>query len=151
MTTDYWGPLCWKMLHSISYSSKKKNDIQTQKEYYNFFSSTLTKIIPCDKCKQHWIESIKKTNFRPMYCREKNSMINWLIYCHNLVNIRHNKRKFTRKEVDNIYIGKNHNQEVYRFLLYIRKMVQFKQLNQEDYNLCLMFVSKYLKISCHIS
>lgn len=150
MSTKYWGPLCWKMLHTISYSSKNIINRESQQEYYNFFVVVLPKIIPCEKCQQHWKENISNTKYLPKI-NNRNAMINWLINVHNNINYNHKKRIFSRKEVDKMYINKNHNQDIYKFLLYIRKLVQFKQIEQEYYNLCLMFLTKNLRLSCKIS
>jgi hypothetical protein len=150
MSTNYWGPLCWRMLHTISYSSSRIINKESQNDYYKFFVTVLPEIIPCEKCRIHWKENISNPKYLPRV-QNRNSMINWLINVHNFINTNHKKPTFTRREVDKIYLHKNHTQEVYRFLLYIRKLVQYKQIDQQYYNLCLVFVTKYLKISCKIS
>ena len=111
MSTKYWGPLCWKMLHTISYSSKNIIDRESQQEYQNFFVVVLPKIIPCEKCQQHWKENISNTKYLPKI-NNRNDMINWLINVHNNINYNHKKRIFSRKEVDKMYINKNHNQDI---------------------------------------
>lgn len=142
MSTDYWGPLCWRMIHTISYSYNH-NNLESKNEYKHFFIIVLPKLIPCPKCKIHWEKNISKY---PPNLKDKNSLVKWVVFMHNLVNIENKKRTFSFKEVNKIYYNQNFNQEIFRFLLFIRKEVQLKYIDQNSYNQCLYFLNKYVKL-----
>jgi hypothetical protein len=80
-----WGPHTWFFLDSIMLSLPNKLNKEQQNIYKNFFTS-LQYVLPCEGCRNHYTENLKKYPLTDQILSNKENMIKWLLNVHN--NIR---------------------------------------------------------------
>jgi hypothetical protein len=80
-----WGPHAWFFLDSIMLSLPNKLNNEQKNIYKNFFTS-LQYILPCEGCRNHYTENLKKYPLTDQILSNKENMIKWLLNVHN--NIR---------------------------------------------------------------
>ena len=85
MDPTQWGPPAWKFLRAVGhhypntpYSEEKQHMIQ--------FLSTLTYILPCAICQEHYKEYL---NTHPPDVRSRTALLRWLHELHNAIH-QHN-------------------------------------------------------------
>ena len=120
MEPNIWGPHAWLFLHTITLNFPD-NPTKEEKEKYKQFFILLSDVLPCDKCKKHYLENIK--NF-PINVDSKESLTKWLFTIHNEINIINNKNQFNYTDFINKYSdiynkGKNINIILYIILIIV--------------------------------
>jgi len=96
---NIWGPSGWTFLHTITFNFPDNPSDRDKHNYYNFFNN-LKYILPCEKCKKHYIENSKDLNEN---LDSKDDLVKWLIGIHNKVNELNGKKIWTYDEVYNKY------------------------------------------------
>jgi hypothetical protein len=96
MDPKYWGKPFWNMLNTIALSYPENADIQTQTNVSSFLLS-LKNILPCERCRLHYIENIKKFQISQAVTSREN-LIKWVIDIHNEVNKSLNKPVLNYKD-----------------------------------------------------
>ena len=99
MKSDIWGPDAWLFLHTITLNYPDKPN-EKDKDNYKIFFDSLQNILPCEKCKIHYSENIKKY---PIDLESKESLVKWLFNLHNEVNKLNNKGIFNYNDFINKY------------------------------------------------
>jgi len=104
LKSDFWGPSTWLFLHSVTFTFPLKPNDEIRKIYFNFFYS-LQFILPCNICRMHYAENIKKndTELNLKVFTNRNTCIKWLYDIHVEVNKKLNKTNITLKEVIDMY------------------------------------------------
>ena len=97
MNPKFWGPHGWIFLHSVTMNYPKEPSLEDKTLYRNFFSS-LTKILPCEKCAYHYREHIKDDPIEPAL-ENRDKLVRWLIKIHNKVNVDLGKPEYTYQQV----------------------------------------------------
>lgn len=127
-----WGPHFWYVLHTFAYASPVEEwEINEKKNDYIEFFEWVANILPCDSCKQKYVEKLRAYPLRTYYT-SKNALIDWVILLHNKVNQENNKKSYSRDEVDNVYKHKKtfikHRNYIYLldFLVYVTKGFNYK-------------------------
>ena len=95
MDPELWGPKLWYFLHTISFEYEPTPN--SKNEYAIFFNS-LKHIIPCNTCKKHY-EEFLIDNPVENSLDSKDSIIRWVLKCHNNVNKINNKREWSYEEL----------------------------------------------------
>jgi len=90
MEPKIWGNHAWLFLHTITLHYPD-NPTDFDKERYKKFFESLSHVIPCDICKSHYKQNIKKY---PINLESKESLTRWLHKIHNLVNIKNGKEEY---------------------------------------------------------
>ena len=110
MDPNVWGPHGWYFLHSITlaYPDNPSDDV---KMIHNNFFNSLKDILPCDKCRNHYNQTLMTYPIEN-HLENKESLFKWLVDVHNRVNIDNGKREYSYDEVtkisENMY-SKNKN------------------------------------------
>lgn len=80
-----WGSSYWKMLYytAMSYPENNPSD-ETMRKFDNFFSS-LQIILPCEKCRHHYLKVYKRIPIGP-FLNSRENLLKWLIKLNNEVN-----------------------------------------------------------------
>ena len=84
MDARIWGPHAWFFLHSITFSYPDNPSEKEKIYFYNFFHS-VSNILPCTICKNHFNEHLIKYPIEK-FLSSRDSLVNWLIDIHNIVN-----------------------------------------------------------------
>ena len=101
MDPNVWGPHAWQFLHSITLSYPDIPTEQDKENHVQFFHS-LKNILPCDKCKYHYAQTLE-TNPIENHLEDKESLFKWLVDVHNRVNVDNGKKEYSYDEVTELY------------------------------------------------
>jgi hypothetical protein len=103
--SSYWGPRQWYWYHIMSYNAPEKCNKFQEKIYIDTLV-LMTKLIPCDKCFNHFD---KMCHDKKLKFEGKEDMITWFIDVHNQVNLRLEKPIISREDADKIYLNNNND------------------------------------------
>lgn len=117
MDIKIWGNSLWELIHTISfkYTVNKKNN-------YNLFFNLLKNIIPCEKCRNHYIYYFNKYKIQN-FLNNHNDLIKWVNNLHNDVNKRLYKKTYSLKESKKKYYDPNkvliiNDKKIFNFIQY---------------------------------
>ena len=94
MEPKIWGNHAWLFLHTITLHYPD-NPTEFDKEKYKKFFESLSHVIPCDICKSHYKQNIKKY---PIQLESKETLTRWLHKIHNIVNVKNGIEEFSYDE-----------------------------------------------------
>jgi hypothetical protein len=101
MDPTVWGPHLWMVMHTLSFNYPVNPTTKDRDSYYTFFKS-LVEVIPCSSCREHY-----KTFFynEPINnsLNTRDSLVLWVLKCHNNVNKLNNKSEWTKEELFDYY------------------------------------------------
>ena len=76
-----WGPLFWKVLHSLGELSGKQTNVILQKDelrtWINLLNS-LKNILPCDICRAHYSEWLLQNNINILLTMNYTNVNTWI-------------------------------------------------------------------------
>jgi hypothetical protein len=91
----FWGPGLWSFLHTISVNYPLKPSKMYKYNCMMFFDCLAT-LIPCEVCREHYIENIKSMSIYTFNSREL--MSKFIYDLHNKVNLNTNKKMYKTYE-----------------------------------------------------
>ncbi len=94
---DIWGPHGWKFIHYITLGYPLRPTEQDKNKYFNFFMS-LSDVIPCHICADHFKEHLEITPLDDEALSSKDELMKWAINMHNHVNARNGKKIYSVRE-----------------------------------------------------
>ena len=115
MDTTIWGPKLWFFLHTMSFEypdNPNKEIIDAHKEFLN----SLSVVLPCKLCRNHY-KIFLKNNPLDEGLKNKESLINWVLECHNNVNKLNNKPEWTYDMLIDKYTN-IYKKSLYHYLTY---------------------------------
>jgi hypothetical protein len=101
MDPNIWGPKAWFFLHTITFNYPEEPTEKDKIIYSSFFNS-LTNVLPCSVCANHYKENILKHPIEK-HLDTKDDLVKWLIMLHNEVNKSNSKPTLTVDEVMEYY------------------------------------------------
>lgn len=103
MKPEVWGPHAWIFLHSVTFDYPDDPSESIKEQYKSFFES-LQIVLPCDMCRNHFKENLKKFPLTKNVLKSRKNLIEWLIDIHNNVNQSNNKPKLQYQDVVKKYL-----------------------------------------------
>ena len=103
MKPEVWGPHAWIFLHSVTFDYPDKPTSEDKKNYKNFFNN-LKFVLPCEMCRNHFHDNLKKFPLTDRILSSRKNLIEWLIDLHNGVNKFNNKPTLKYQEVVKKYL-----------------------------------------------
>lgn len=74
----------WAIIHLICLQAPETIDANVRNAYYTFFTM-MPYVLPCDKCRQHWVEHVREYPLEQAL-DTRNDLFRWSVNMHNLVN-----------------------------------------------------------------
>ena len=130
MEPKVWGSHAWIFLHTITLNYPDEPTKFDKENYKNFFEN-LSHVIPCEVCKNHYKQNIKKY---PIQLESKETLTRWLHKIHNIVNIKNGVEEFSYDEFIKKYSNMYSNNSKTKLLIPILIIT-----------LCLVFLYIYKK------
>ena len=96
-----WGPFFWHTMHIVALGYAK-HPTYTDKKCAKEFYESLTFLIPCSVCREHYKEHFINSPITP-FLDSKEDLLKWTIDIHNKVNKLLNKSQWTEAEVIKYY------------------------------------------------
>jgi len=88
-----WGPHYWFFLHTIAHSYPLTPNAVTKRKYYDLLHN-LPLFIPTSEVGDHFADLLDKYPVTP-YLDNRDSLIRWLHFIHNKINVRLGKPEIT--------------------------------------------------------
>jgi hypothetical protein len=98
MIPSAWGPECWKVIHSVAATSVTR---QQRLDFVEFIE-VLAKVLPCEACKQHFRENMRKNDVR-QYLKNEKTLFMWTFIMHDAVNEALKRDGTRRPSFDEVY------------------------------------------------
>jgi hypothetical protein len=92
-----WGPFFWHTIHIVALGYPK-NPTYTDKKCAKEFYESLTYLLPCAICRQHYKDHLIKNPLTP-FLDSRTDLIKWTVDIHNNVNKMLEKPEWTLEEV----------------------------------------------------
>lgn len=93
ITPEIWGPYGWKFIHMVALAYPLNPTEEDKLNYYNFFKS-ISNILPCHLCSDHYKTNLKKYPLNDEILSTRENIVKWTIDMHNEVNISNNKKVY---------------------------------------------------------
>lgn len=96
-----WGPLLWKIIHTLSTKlGNQTNKILQNDElnYYNNFTKNVGILLPCKVCRKHYYDYALKNKKNVEYYELRDYSIKYYMNLHNEINSEKNKPLFTNED-----------------------------------------------------
>ena len=97
MGSEVWGPNGWKFMHSIAMFCPLLPNEDERQHYKTFFES-LQHVLPCKACSESYKKNLKVLPLTDELLKNRETILNWTIDIHNLVNKELNKKIYTKEE-----------------------------------------------------
>ncbi len=107
MNPNIWGPHAWFLIHSVCLNYPDNPTDEDKKRYINFFTS-LQAILPCQPCRKHFKQNMKKYDIKK-YLNNKKALLEWCLKIQNCVRKQNNKPELTLNELITYYIKQYNN------------------------------------------
>ena len=105
--TEEWGPLLWKLLHSLSEKVGTSRSLSEEVREWNRLLTMTADILPCDICKKHYKEVLKEKPVAGILKMEKDVarvfIKTWLWTLHNEINVENGKPELPYDELSTLY------------------------------------------------
>jgi hypothetical protein len=98
---EVWGPFFWHTIHIVALGYPQEPTYSDKKAAKEFFES-LTVLIPCPMCRDHYASHMVKLPIGPSLDSRKD-LFRWTVELHNEVNVMLGKRKYSETEVIQFY------------------------------------------------
>jgi hypothetical protein len=87
LMTHIWGPSFWHSLHCVSFNYPVL-PTETDKQNYKIFFQSLSNVLPCCDCRDHYTEHIKEDNLKlcDAVFKSRDTLTKWLYDFHMCVN-----------------------------------------------------------------
>lgn len=102
-----WGKHFWKTIHYIIFSAPDSPSIEYKNNLLNFLVA-LKFLLPCENCRRHYSENLKKFPITDEILSSKEKLIKWSVDLHNEVNLRTGKKIISLEEAKQIYLNENY-------------------------------------------
>jgi hypothetical protein len=89
LNSKIWGPPGWFFIESIAISLPDNITFILQNEIKHFFIA-LSSLLPCEKCRYHFSDYIKKTDMMNIDFSTKKNVLKWVNNLHNQIRKRNN-------------------------------------------------------------
>ena len=96
-----WGPFFWHTIHIVALGYPK-NPTYTDKKCAKEFYESLSFLIPCAICREHYKEHLVK-NPLVTFLDSRNDLIKWTVTIHNAVNKMLGKPEWSESDVITYY------------------------------------------------
>ena len=97
-----WGRYGWGFIHNVALGYSE-TPTHSEKENYKLFFEIIGKVLPCERCRQHYNKELGLT---PPDITSRDSLFKWTVDIHNKVNKRLGKDTITYDEAYVIWLNK---------------------------------------------
>ena len=104
MNSKYWGTITWIFFHTFAEKIKDEEFENNKALFINIIINTCNHL-PCPECSEHASKVLKQAYLNNI--KIKKNFVEFLRQFHNIVNIKTNKKEFTREEIKDLYNNNN--------------------------------------------
>jgi hypothetical protein len=104
--SNAWGPKAWYFIDTVV-TSYPNNPSSEDIRVFKKFLISLKDILPCEKCRYHYSEFLDKYPLDSDILSSRDSLVEWILKCHNNVRRIQNKSEITLDDFYDYYIKEN--------------------------------------------
>ena len=105
MDPQVWGKYQWTAIHFAALGYPKAPTDAQKQYYFTYFTKILPEILPCLKCRQHLKETVQTEHpMNSSALANPDTLFEWTVSLHNIVNRRLGKQTLSLEEARNIYM-----------------------------------------------
>lgn len=97
-----WGKYFWGTIHYVTISYPL-NPTEKNKKVVKDFLESLEFLLPCENCRHHYSENLKKNPLTDDILNTKYKLVEWAVNLHNEVNLRTGKKHVSVPDALDIY------------------------------------------------
>lgn len=114
----------WVIFHKYSTAYPDKPTLSDKNDAINYYENFF-KQIPCEKCRKHYVDNIKKNPLTAKDLQSKQNLFLWTVRFHNIVNTMLHKRNITVDEAQKLVWENNMKNafNIYKLLFYILLLI----------------------------
>ena len=101
---EVWGPSGWRFMHFVALGYPDNPSEQDKLSYKQFYES-LSEVLPCQSCADHYKENITRVPIDENL-KDRDSLLKWTFDIHNEVNKLHGKKILSYEEALELYTKK---------------------------------------------
>lgn len=101
LSPNVWGPLFWHTMHIVALGYPQSPTYAHKRAAKEFFES-LTQLIPCPQCREHYAKYLQAMPIAPHLDRRED-LFRWTVAIHNEVNTRLGKPRMLEAEAIAFY------------------------------------------------
>jgi len=101
ISPEVWGPFFWNTMHFVALGYPKEPTYADKRAAKEFYES-LTRLIPCPTCRDHYTAHLKESPIS-VSLDNRADLFRWTVAIHNKVNKMLNKPEKTEQEVVHYY------------------------------------------------
>ena len=101
---EVWGPSGWKFMHYVALGYPDDPTEKDKSSYKDFYES-LSDILPCQGCANHYKENITKFPIDSSL-KDRDSLLHWTVDIHNEVNKQTGKKILSYDDALELYTKK---------------------------------------------
>lgn len=136
---DFWGPRMWKLMHQVSYCYSDNPDEELKKVFGFFYLTIIPKIIPCNKCRRHYLVNLQTF---PPRLKNKRKLTRWVVDVHNEVNKSKAKPVVSYEFAEQLYRDQSFPTEIKQLTLYFQKRVAYRKLSITTFQNYCQFIKR---------
>ncbi len=80
---NFWGPCFWRSIHAFAAAYRPTPEVKTA---FKQFIYSLTGIIPCKVCREHYVRNLNQIPLSEEYLKDAHNLFLWTYLLHDLVN-----------------------------------------------------------------
>lgn len=104
ITPKVWGEDAWRVMHVVALGFPSDPTDKDREDYEGFYRS-LTKVLPCVHCREGYAEIFKRI---PIRTKDAESLFQWTVDVHNAVNRKLGHDLMDPKWIRNVYVFREH-------------------------------------------
>lgn len=117
MKPEIWGPSAWLFLHTITLAYPI-NPSFVDKNNYKMFFNNLSNVLPCERCKSHYIQHLQVNPLTDDILSSKYKLSRWFVDIHNSVNKQTGKKIMSYEDFLDKYYNLYNSNNTYKYLFY---------------------------------
>lgn len=102
MEPKIWGKYMWTSLHVIALGFPDQPSDKDKANYKHFYTN-FWNVIPCQKCADNYLRHLQELPAIDDFLTDSNTLFQWTVDLHNVVNKELRKRTYTYKEAHEIF------------------------------------------------
>lgn len=106
MNPEIWGKHMWVSIHMTALGCPDNPNKEQKNNYIKFFNS-LSSVLPCKSCADHFKYLLKTYPLKDSDLSNNMKLFEWTVFLHNKVNEKLKKEKISFEVAKNIFLDKD--------------------------------------------